>query len=113
VVEYILTVSPSGTPYSFTVSRRYSLLHELYLKIRPVLETAFPHGMHSLFPCNRIKGYVKGSTDQLCDTRKEEIDKWFREILLNPRVMIDLNTFNTITSFVGLPDRVVNVSDFS
>ena len=98
VTHYYITGTILGLNKNFTINKRYSEFHALYLSIHGRLTKAFPN----LFPDNRSSSWVSGETDELRNTRKEHLDAFIRETCLNPVMMMNMKAREKIYEFLDI-----------
>jgi len=44
--------------------------------------------------------YAKGINDHICNSRREKLDHWLREIVMNPGIILDPESRNIIYDFL-------------
>ena len=86
---YFTSVTPSSYPSkSWQVVVRYDKYYNFYCKIYRPLESCFPSGMENLFPDDRWKTRIFGVNDEVRNARRNGLDLWFRELIINPKVIL-------------------------
>ena len=103
---YVLYVTPNQEDYStYRIERRYSALKQLYDKLKPFIDTAFPNGMHCAFP-NSNKSVFElicpcfTNIDDKLNFRLQKLNDWIREICLEPSIMKNELSLSIILSFI-------------
>ena len=91
-VGYFISISTndavSSNQISWKIIRRFSEFHSLYCKISSYISRSFKNGsMTYPFRDDRMKVWMLGSTDNICNTRKDNLDGWLREIMTSPLMM--------------------------
>ena len=73
---------------SWQIVARYDKYYKFYRKICKMLESCLPSGMVNLFPNDRWKTRIFGVNDEVRNARRNGLDLWFRELIINPRVIL-------------------------
>ena len=97
---YYISVVDTFTDKSCQLTKRYSEFHALYLTIYPYLVQEFTRGMQNLFPDDRVSSWFTRETDKLRNARREYLDGWLRECLLNPLLMLNPKARPKILEFL-------------
>ncbi len=100
-IYYYITVKVLSSNTSFQVAKRYSEFHALYLLIyNDLVKAFFRKGMENLFPNDRYSVWSLTANELQCNSRKEHLDAWLREICLTATVMLNLNARAKIYEFL-------------
>ena len=84
----------------------YASLHAFYIQTYNEVSKKFPSGMDNAFPDDLWRGTLFGVSDEMRDWRQKGLDKWFRELLLNPKMFIDVTTRSQLYEFLRVADHI-------
>jgi len=85
---------------SWQIIARYAKFYGLYCKLSKALTVHFPNGMLNLFPNDRWKTMIFGVTDSVRNSRQKGLDLWLRELVMNPKLMLDKSARSILFDFL-------------
>lgn len=108
---YFMSIHLAPLNISWQLSKRFALFHDFNKKIRREIARAFPEGMKQPFPDNRMQAWMWGMSDKVRDVRRDGLNKWFQELLLNRRFMLNCDAVKLIHEFIELNRYVEKLRD--
>ena len=98
---YFATIQLTSRPtHQWQVIARFGKFYQLYLKLKKAsFEKLFLNGMACPFPEDRWKTKIFGVSDDTRDWRQKALDGWFRELVMSPKVMLDVNLRKSLFEF--------------
>lgn len=101
-IEISLTARPTE---SWQIFRSYSsqLYSNLYVKLYPYLNGAFLQEMTHPFPDDFWKGRIFGVSTEMRDWRKRGLDLWFKELITNPKIILNDVCQEILYEFLEVP----------
>lgn len=103
---YFLSVTLLSRNYTWQLSKRYALFHNLYHELKRDLAKAFPSKMMNPFPEDRVKAWLYGMSDKVRDRRRAGISLWLSEVLTNDAIMLNFESLKKIHSFLEVDVNV-------
>jgi hypothetical protein len=108
--SFYINVTMTLGNQSWRIGRRYSEFYKLYSTVYNKLCKAFPSGMQSPFPADRLVNWVsRTSQEEINDSRRKSLDSWFRELVNYPQIMLDQPTRKAIFEFLQVEQNLAKL----
>jgi hypothetical protein len=108
--SFYINVTMTLGNQSWRIGRRYSEFYKLYSTVYNKMCKAFPSGMQSPFPADRLCNWIsRTSQEEINDSRRKSLDSWFRELINYPEIMLDHPTRKAIFEFLQVEQNLAKL----
>ena len=105
---YVVTVEHHCSGAKWVLHKTYEQFYKLHQQLAPAAAKAFPPGFEAnyKFPLEWLPGSWFTLTDALRRSRMEAINLWFRELYLNPVMLLQSKVLMTLMKFLNAKEFV-------
>lgn len=106
--SYFISVIPLYSK-SYTLEKRYGQIYDFYSKSHKYINRVLSHNLRNDFPDNKLSSWFS-SNEAICNDRQDKMDKWFREILAEPLIVLHPKVFCMICDFLEIDKHAADFS---
>ena len=98
--SYFITVVPLYSK-TYTLEKRYGQIYDFYANCDKYINRVSSHSLRNEFPKNKLSAWFS-SKEEVCNDRQVKMDKWIKEILAEPLIVLHPKVFCLICEFLEI-----------